>query len=293
MQGTPGTSGSGGSPDQPGGNHGAPVRKVSLPGGGSATLSKLGDDGNELLTLHDPDGGIKQYALDFDGKAGEQIDIPGVETVQPDADGNLVLHDGDTTLAMQKPDDNGILPITVDGPGSEPQDFQLAPPGVDTGDLHLEKLDDLPAPDDSGFDPESLEPSAGGGSSVPDLSAADPAAGLEGKSLGGTPLNPAPSVGQSGGSAGVNPQFEGRGATPTDPAAAAGGAPAGGKAPQGGGHGMGMMPPMSGAGQGKGGNVERGQNKWGLEGNLFDDNSADRMERLHSFLDGRPRKDKE
>jgi hypothetical protein len=252
------------------GSHGGVVKKAPLPGGLAATIGKPDAHGNERLTIHQPNGRTKQYELDF-GKPGDTGKHPGVTTIHPEAHGRMVIHDGGNTVTVGKPGPDGVSQVTVHGHDGAAHRFHLVPPETD-----LKKFDAAHvAAVGQAMSGGGHSPTHGFGGPGPEISPSGA------RSLDDAGVTSAQPVG-AGATSGATPQFD----RPQAPAGAA--APV--SATQDG-QGGGAMGPMSpGGGRGKGGDSEGKSNKWGMAGNLFDDLTTQRSERLQNFLEGKPPK---
>lgn len=206
-------------------------------------------------------------------------DKPG-QPVQPDADGHMVIHDGDTTITVDANELTDQLTITVDDGHGHKTSYNVdyhdpAHPVVKEGPAALDPHKFGPTGSTpAGFTPEHIGAAAGGHG------------GIGGGGAGGGGASLAASAGQGGAASGqLQPGAYSGGEAPaaaaaqqTTPAAAG---PAGAGRP-GGGAPMGGMPMMGGMGAGgKGGeDQERGANRWLGKENVFADDPAERRRAL-------------
>jgi hypothetical protein len=201
------------------------------------------------------------------------------QQVHPDADGHMVIHDGDATITVDADEATDQLTITVDDGHGHKTSYHVdyhdpAHPSLHEGpaEPHLfgptGATPSLPHVTPASFTPEhaGVHGGIGGGSGIGGgLAAATPGAG------------PGSAAGQLQPGAYTGGQAPAPAAAQTGPAAAG---PAGAGHPGGGGP-MGGMP-MGGMGAGgKGGeDQERGSNRWLGKDNVFADDPAERRRAL-------------
>jgi WXG100 family type VII secretion target len=304
---TPGANGQlPGAEDATPGGH--PQHVTVTQGDKKLEMSSPDDSGKMSLSVDDGKGHPKNYEIDFgDGEQGDgqQMHATGAEgdaghghqgdgpqgdgadgdpeQIKADKDGKAVIHDGDSTITVQR-QENGEVTVTVDDGKSEPTEYTLdsdedgassvtesgpkpganADAGIGTGSFSGDLFDDGPAAAAAG-------PGSGSGGGA----GGDPGGGGAGGVGGGGSATPA-GVG-AGSAPSPGAQFGAMNAQQTG-AAPAGAVPAGAAAGGGGsGQGGGMMgaPMMGGMGAGgQGGDSERGPSQWRTVGELFDDDPA-------------------
>ncbi|MBE1573653.1 WXG100 family type VII secretion target [Amycolatopsis roodepoortensis] len=248
-------------------------------------------DGEMEIKVGDGSGPAKDFKLDWTGDGDESKlgSTPGSDDGKPDKDGvhrpgpdgKIHIQDGDVKITAERPDGpSGPTVVTVDDGTGKPTTYTLGEDKPSTDKPSTDKASHPATPVTGTAQPDSkpaFTPHHGGGGTVPDGIRAGDIGGGGGGGFGGggggAPSMPfetaSPATGQSL-SEGVH---TGGGGThqPQPVAAGAPSAPMG--SPSGQSFGGGAMPPMgmgAGGAGGQGGDQERTNRAYRIEGEVFD-----------------------